>query len=404
MTRWQPLLLGLTTLGAWSLSSCSPAAFQSATVINSVRLLASRASEPRAKPGDTVTLDLLAWDGRVKGVGTMKTYWLPIGCVNPPGDAYYACFAGLGGGGGDGGAPVAVVPGPSADAGVSADANADSGADAGAGAGAGANADAGANLAGLLRPGMDLTPLLIKSTTARFKMPEDIIIDRNGVSPSYGLVILFNFVCTGTRIELLPQDPNNPNPQQVPIGCFDAQHNQLGAEDFVLGFTRVYAYDAVQEQNPIISQVDLGGPSLENDGGPSPENDGGTTSPWRTPPWTVPFCSGDDDDGGSCPKHSIGPVVPMSAPSGKQVWADFYSTVGTFSSEARLLYDPMATLSIPSGTDNRFQAPGSLAGAPPNPGDAGPEGGAPVFNNFIWIVVHDDQGGANWVTVPLLFQ
>ena len=117
----------------------------------------------------------------------------------------------------------------------------------------------------------------------------------------------------------------------------------------------------------------------------------------------MPFCTG-DGDAGSCPKHPIGPVVPLSPPAGKQVWADFYSTVGTFSSEARLLYDPMATLSIPSGTDNSFQAPGNLVGAPPNPGDGGPDGGAPLINNFIWIVVHDDQGGANWVTVPLIFQ
>jgi hypothetical protein len=47
----------------------------------------------------------------------------------------------------------------------------------------------------------------------------------------------------------------------------------------------------------------------------------------------------------------------------------------------------MATLNIPSGTNDNYIAPSNLSGAQPQ--------------NFIWIVVHDDQGGANWVTVPL---
>jgi hypothetical protein len=102
----------------------------------------------------------------------------------------------------------------------------------------------------------------------------------------------------------------------------------------------------------------------------------------------VPLCA--EGDAGSCPKHPIGPVVGPSAPSGKQVWADFYSTVGTFSSSARLLFDPMVTLTIPSGTDNGFIAPNTLEGAP--------------ASKLIWIVVHDDQGGADWVTVPLDIQ
>jgi hypothetical protein len=400
MTRWRPLVMGLTVLGAWASSSCSPAGFQSSTVIDSVRILASRASEPRARPGDTVTLDLLANDGRVNPVGTMGLFWLPIPCVNPPNDAYYACFAQLVAGGGDAGVLLSAGAGTgasasadagasaSADGGASADADgaagtgADTGADGAAGAGgdagagAPAKADAGASagLAGLLRPGVDLNPLLIAGATATFKVPENIIIARNGVSPSYGLIILFNFACTG-HIELLPFDPGNANPQQIPIGCFDSQHNQLGPEDFVFGFTRVYVYQETLETNPVISQVDVGGSRLDIDGG-------------TTAPFVVPLCGA--DDGGSCPKHAIGPVVGPSAPSGKQVWADFYSTIGTFSSSARLLYDPMVTLSIPSATNNSYLAPNTLRDAP--------------ANKVIWIVVHDDQGGADWVTVPLKFE
>ena len=143
--------------GAWGTSSCSPAAFQSATVIDTVRILASRASEPRARPGDEVTLDLLAFDGRINPVGKMEISWLPILCVNPANDAYYACFASLAGRG-DGGALVGA--GASADAGA---ADAEAITDAGVAAGEG--------LAGLLRPGVDLTPLLVqgRASASRFR-------------------------------------------------------------------------------------------------------------------------------------------------------------------------------------------------------------------------------------------
>jgi hypothetical protein len=344
MKRQRALSAGLLVLGGWAASSCSPADFQSQTVIDTVRILASRASEPRAKPGDTVNLEVLAYDGRTNPSEKMNIYWLRIPCLNPAADAYYSCFTQFG-------------PG---DAGASSPTD------------AGAAADAGGASA-LLRPGVDLShsPLIATGPSFSYQMPEDIIVPRTGVSPSYGLVIVFNFACAGKSLEFVPIDPNNGNPQQIPIGCFDANHDPVGADAFVFGFTRIYAYDQPDEANPVITAVDAPGQSLAFDA------DSGTTAAF-----TVPICTGVN-----CPHHPIGPVVPPSTPAGKQVWADFFSTVGTFTSDARLLYDPMATLSIPSGTDDNFMAPSDLSGAP--------------AQNFIWIVVHDDQGGADWVTVPL---
>ncbi len=338
------LLAGGFALGAWASTSCSPSSFQSETVIDTVRILASRASEPKAKPGDSVTVDVLAYDGRSVQPEKMNIFWLPpaLLCKNPKLDAYYACFSQFGVAAGDAGA------GPSGDGG------------------------AGAGL-GLLRPGVDLTPLLVSGPTFTFDMPGDIIVPRDGVSPSYGLVILFNFACAG-HIELLPYDPNDKNPQQIPIGCFDAQHKQLGPSDFVFGLTRVYAYATSDEINP----VDHPGRCRE---GASSTSTAGTT----TAPFTAPLCTQSD-----CPHHPIGPLVPPSAPLSKQVWADFYSTIGTFTSGARLLYNPSVKLSMPGATNNNFLSPNNLAGAP--------------AQNFIWIVVHDDQGGADWVTVPLEVQ
>ena len=345
MRRRQALANGLLAFGAWTLSSCSPKAFQSETIVDTVRILASRATKPRAQPGDVVKLDVLAYDGKNGKPADKIVYWLPIPCMNPPGDAYFACFSQFGGGGdagtGDAGAPFG------------------SGGDGGAGAGP-------------LKPGMNLTSLLVPGTSFTFTMPDHIIIPRNGVATPYGLVIVFNFACGGDHLELLPIDPNNANPQQIPIGCFDKDHNQLGPDDFVFGFTRIYAYEAPTETNPVITSVDTSGGSLAVDGGTAAT-------------FTAPLCTTGNAD--TCEHHPIGPVVPPSKPDGKQVWTDFFSTVGKFTSDARLLYGPMVNLKIPADTDNNFLAPIDLTGAPKD--------------NFIWIVVHDDQGGADWVTVPL---
>jgi hypothetical protein len=347
MTRWSLASTFLVALGAVAASSCSPSDFESSTVVDTVRILASRASEPKAKPGDNVTVEVLAVDGRASQPQKMVVSWLNILCKNPESDAYYACFpmfAAALAGGGDGGAPL--------------------GGDAGILLGSGGGP-------------IDLTgtPALQEGASFSFPMPPDIIVPRTGVSPSYGLVILFNFACAG-HIELLPYDPTSQNPQQIPIGCFDAQHNQLGPSDFVFGLTRVYAYDQSDEVNPVVTGVDFGGTQVDVDGGTA------------TGPFTVPLCT--ESDVKKCPQHAIGPIVPPSTPSTKQVWADYYSTTGTFKSDAHLLYDPAVSLSIPSGTDNQFMAPQNLFRAP--------------AQNFLWIVVHDDQGGADWVTVPLTVQ
>jgi hypothetical protein len=50
----------------------------------------------------------------------------------------------------------------------------------------------------------------------------------------------------------------------------------------------------------------------------------------------------------------------------------------------RLLYDPATgSLGTPGDTDDKYTPPGT-------PGDG-----------FIWIVVHDNRGGASWATIPV---
>jgi hypothetical protein len=337
--------LGVAALG-WTSSSCAPAGFLDQSQIESVRIIASAADKPYAKPGDTVTLSVLAFDGRASKPEPMTLYWLPFVCENPTGDAYYACFeqlAGVGGGGGDAGPP-----------------------DGG-----------GGGLA--LKPGVDLTPFLPTGPTYTFQMPADAITSHVAVAGSpvpYGLAYVFNAACAG-HLELVPFDDGNP--QQPPIACFDSSHNELGPDDWVFGFTRVYSYDGITNANPVISAIDENGQSVPVGGFSNVDN--GT--------FDVARCSSD------CPKVVIGPVVPPSsqetqmqigsgAAQREEIWVDFYSTLGTFGSDARLLYDPsIGSIGKPSVTDDTFDVPSA-------PGDG-----------LIWMVVHDNRGGASWATVPV---
>jgi hypothetical protein len=349
----------VVAMGALWASSCSPSGFAEATMISSVRILASSADQPYAKPGATVSLQVLAYDGRATRSAPMTLYWLPFVCENPQDDAYFACFAKLAGGTRSAG---------------------DAGADGGGGAAGPAP--------GPLRPGVDLTPLLPSGPSYRFTMPADATTSHPpvpGTRVPYGLAILFNMACAG-HLELIPIDPGNINPQTLPIGCFDASHRMLGPDDYVFGFTRVYAYDKLTNDNPVIEHFDVQGQTLAVQGaGPAYETLGFTTA----------RCTADNGD--NCAHIKIGPAVPVSSwetnpedvdgsgnPRHEQIWADFFATFGSFTSSARLLYDVTAgSLGDPGATDNEFLPPS-------DPG-----------SGVIWVVVHDNRGGASWATIPV---
>ena len=372
--RWKVALRGLVLLaGAWSATSCAPNGFAAETLIATVRILSSASDPGYAQPGSSVGVQVLAYDGRASQAEPMTVYWLPFVCEDPADDAYYACFTPFEGGSdggtpdvGDGGAPVGL---------------------------------------GALKPGVDLTPFLPSGSSYEFQMPADVVAKHlhvNGSQPQYGLAILFNAACAG-HLELLPPNPGNQNPQQVPLGCFDKNENQLGPDDWVLGFTRVYAFDpgsagdggTITNANPAISYVDVQGNDLAVT--PSPN----ATMAYTTQAISTPHCSG------NCPAIPIGPVVPSTSweatqnvdsngnPLHEEIWADFYSTFGSFSGDASLLYDATkgaidggtsAQANDPSSTDNQFTPPST-------PG-----------SGFIWMVIHDNRGGASWVTVPVTVQ
>jgi hypothetical protein len=338
----------LLAFGACSLSSCAPSGFASENLIDSVRIMASRVGTPDSPyvaPGTQVTVDVLADDGRAVQPDQMNIWWLPP-CINPTNDAYYNCFPQF------------------------------------------------AALSGMASPGQDLSSLLASGTESTFTMPADAVTTHvqapgtpvvGGVPAYYGLAILFNFACAG-HLELLPIDPNDNNPQALPMGCFDTQHNRLGPDDFVFGFTTVYAYDptmlaALSNTNPVIDSIDF-------DGSPLALGSDGIT-------YTAPAmkaCAGN-----GCQAHKIGPSVPVSSwelnpeafdlngnPLHEELWADFYVTMGSLDSDARLLYNSTnGSIGSLSDTDNTYTPPGASG------------------TGLMWIVVHDSRAGAVWATVAL---
>jgi hypothetical protein len=382
-----------------------------------VRIIASSTDHPYAVPGQAVRVDMLAYDGRSaadRNTSPMHVYWFPLVCENPALDAYYACFgqfASL-----DGGARGQVVgddasteEGPDAggepesggDAGAAADATlTDADLDAGAGdvgayGEASSDADAGAD------SGSSLAEPVV--STFSFVVPPDAVSSHPvtpGTTP-YGLLVAFNFACAG-QLKLLPA---SGNPQAPPLGCVDSTGQLVGPDSYVFGYTRVYAYapdagTAGVNTNPVVDCVDVRASALVSggtagDGGGSSGNSAcagmvpltGTAPSLSVPRIVIPCTTA-----GNCPNIKIGPHVtadswePVANGLHEEIWADYYSTFGTFTHDSTLLYDPMAGLiGTPSATDTEFDPPASTVG----------------LDGFLWIVVHDNRGGAAWVTVPV---
>ncbi len=328
--------LALAALLAASSASCLSVDFDPPSVVNGVRILASRANKPFAKPGDTVEIEVLAHDGRADRTRPMQIYWIPTACFNPPRDLYYLCFAQFAG-------RQTAAQG------------------------------AGAEPALPLQPGLDLTALLPKGPKFSITLPKDVVSSHPpspGALSPYGLGIVFNIACAG-RVKL---EELSDNPQSVPLGCYDDAGKKLGADDFVIGFSRVYAYDDKTNANPVIDGLTFDGKPLGPEG------------------IVVDRCTKEKFK--ECETKKLGALVPdaswepndLSKGSDgqavrEQLWATFHSTIGRFDNELRLLFDPQAGRVGESENELRI---------PKEPG-AG----------LVWVIVRDNRGGAAWREIPI---
>lgn len=347
------LRLVLGSSAALAVAVACGGGFDPQSKIDSVRMLATRADKPYAKPGEKITLEALFADGRRDKPREARNYWIPLICMNPPNDAYYACFipaeAGL-----DGGARF-VPAGPLTDAGA---------AFGGQAGGLGGGLES-------IPQDVDLGPFLPRGTTFSFTMPEGAIRPRVGIAP-YGLAIVFNVLCAG-RVTLASRDPSG-GPQQVPVQCTDESGAKLSPRDYVIGISRVYSYGDRTNGNPVIEKVTLEGADVDPKAGI-------TVEPCRA------------EKRADCKDNKIDVRVSgaswESNPDEKgqdqglreQIWVDYYTDIGDFTDDARLLFDPKKGR-VPE-SENEYRAP------------ADPSDGT------IWAVAHDNRGGVSWTAVPL---
>ncbi|MCS6900328.1 MAG: hypothetical protein NZX77_11255 [Polyangiaceae bacterium] len=343
------------------LTSCGNA-FEPASSIQSLRILAVRNEEPYTPPGGTASLSLLYFDGSRRAFDAQgnrkrkpQILWLG-GCFNPPGDLYYGCFPIL--------AQLFASRGQSP---------------------------------GAPPPG-EVNPLeyISFNETFQLKIPKDIIARRppeeldvfqtQGIPP-YGLSYVFFAVCGG-EIRPVPSE----TPSGLPLGCFDKETNErLGEDDFVIGYLPIYSFEKITNKNPVIEGVQFEGvpamnrPCTEGCAQGSRCGSQGVCIP------VIPHCTERKVD--DCPTYKIKPVLMQEKNVEKDeaappfngripdevIWASFYASDGTLKNDTALINDANKGWVFHDAEGTRWSAPNATAG-----------------ESRVWIVVRDNRGGTTW--------
>jgi hypothetical protein len=224
-------------------------------------------------------------------------------------------------------------------------------------------------------PGDDLTPALMPGTSFSFTMPDDIITSHQGSrgGAAYGIAVVFTIACAG-HVELIAVSPGE-SLNTLPFGCFDEGHARLGADHFMFAYSLVYAFADRTNANPTIDQVTFGGKGVDPTAG-----------------ITVDHCNRANID--DCPTTPLDLMVPPSSQEtdpgnidangrvlAEQIYVDYFVTGGKVKHDVKILFDPR--VGPPSSTSNDLFAPQA-------PGDY-----------LLWVVVHDNRGGATWAELAL---
>jgi len=143
----------------------------------------------------------------------------------------------------------------------------------------------------------------------------------------------------------------------------------------VFAFSLVYAFADRTNANPVIDSVTFAGSPIDPAAG-----------------ITVDTCTQASID--NCPTTPLDTIVPASSqeqdPSNKdvngrvlneEIWVDMYLTDGKLKHDVTILYDPASGRVPNTATDYT---------APQTSGD-----------HMLWVVVHDNRGGANWMQIPV---
>lgn len=350
--------VALAMLGGHALSSGCAAGFAPISNVDGLRVLAVQADKPYAKPGDKVTFEMTYWDGFVdpadpEASRQINVVWLG-GCFDPPGDAYYGCYASLG-------------------------------------------TQLGSLFSADFNPATDIPKLLATGLFGigdryTLTLPEDIVSRRpkpTGGAPYYGIAYVFFLACAG-EIRPVPQEGTGAA-GSFPIGCFKTGTNErLGQDSFVPGYTQVYAFaDGRTNENPVVTGMSIDGKRFLKDDIIEVEACPITADERLGPPGC-----GRADPSKDCKNYEIDITLPEDdglvaeidpdarQPDGtnlrESVWVDYFADKGSFNAPIKLVSDAVEGVQDSHSVD---YSP---------PADAGPV--------RIWAVVHDARGGQRVVT------
>lgn len=252
--------------------------------INGVRILAARADQPYAKPGESVHLKVLAHDGRAAKPEPMRLFWFPVPCVNPPAGQPYGCYPAF----------HALFP-----------------------------------------TGVDLTPTLVEADNLTITIPADALTTsttRPGEGTRNGTAFVFVVACPG-HVERVPLK-SGLAPNSLPIGCFNAR-GELPPEEFVFGFTRVFVFDDRRNAIPTLDGLTFEGKPVDVATGIVTDrckSQGDNEACNRTVPLDVVF-----NDAAAEPDPEN---IDSNGNVGKEtLYVDWFASVGKFSGDRKVLYD-----------------------------------------------------------------
>ncbi len=235
--------------------------------------------------------------------------------------------------------------------------------------------------------GADVTSQLIEGSRFTFQVSQNVITSHQHVEGSipFGSIFSFSMACPG-RVRYLGLRLS-PSPQSPPFGCFDENGNAFDTNSFVFAFSRVFAFEERTNTNPEIESLTFNGQTfawaeLEPCTAPNAAETCPTATVNRCPKKDVEDCS----------KVKVNVSVPATSqeadPSSdvgrEQLWADYYATSGKFEDDIRIIYDANTGRVSDAAVD--FRLPQT------------------VGNHKLWVVVHDNRGGLNWIQLRLVVQ
>jgi hypothetical protein len=255
--------------------------FDPKNLVNGVRVLAVKSDPPYAKPGETVKIEALTFDGRKTPAEPMKFFWFPAPCVDPPAGAYFLCYAGLNG-----------LP---------------------------------------LRT--DLTPILTQANTTQVTIAPGALANakpRPGEGSDISVTYYVFFMACAGHVERVERG-NNVEANAIPVGYFNSAGQQLGQESFVFGFTRVFVFG--DRRNAVPTMDGLTYQTTPIDPKVAVRIPKCTKDPCGTKEFDVRF----NEALAERDPSNIGPNGEIAK---ETLYVDWFTTIGKFDGDRRILFDP----------------------------------------------------------------